>query len=144
MPAIYDVSLPLVADGLTYPGNPPIAIEPQQSIALGAGANVSRISFGSHTGTHVDAPKHFFDDGAGADALPLDVLMGPAMLIAVADDVMAVGEEQLRLHELAGHRRVLIRTRNSTFVRGRALLRDFTYLPPDGATYFASLGVALV
>ena len=144
MPAIYDVSLPLVADGLTYPGNPPIAIEPQQSIALGAGANVSRISFGSHTGTHVDAPKHFFDDGAGADALPLDVLMGPAMLIAVADDVMAVGEEQLRLHELAGHRRVLIRTRNSTFVRGRDFVRDYTYLAPDGATYLASLGVALV
>ena len=62
-------------------------ITPQQAIAKGAGANVSSLSFGSHTGTHVDAPKHFFDDGVGVDALALDVLMGPAVLIDVGDDV---------------------------------------------------------
>ena len=63
MPSIYDMSLPIVSGGLVYPGNPEIAIAPQQSLAHGAGANVSSLSFGSHTGTHVDAPKHFFDDG---------------------------------------------------------------------------------
>ena len=50
---------------------------------------MSRLDFGSHTGTHVDAPLHFIDDGAGVDALPLDVLMGPARLIAFGDDVMS-------------------------------------------------------
>ena len=53
---------------------------------------MSRIDLGSHTGTHVDAPKHFIDGGAGVDALPLDVLMGPARLIAFGDEVIAVGE----------------------------------------------------
>src|SRR4051794_11139641 len=81
MPTIYDISLPLLNGGLVYPGNPEIRIEAQQSIANGNGANVSALSFGSHTGTHVDAPKHFFDAGAGVDTLPLDVLMGPAVLI---------------------------------------------------------------
>ena len=80
MPNIYDISLPIVNGGLVYPGNPEIAITPQQAISKGAGANVSSLSFGSHTGTHVDAPKHFFDDGVGVDALALDVLMGPAVL----------------------------------------------------------------
>jgi len=144
MPAIYDISLPVHNGGLTYPGNPPIEIELQQSIAKGAGANVSALRFGSHTGTHVDAPKHFFDDGIGVDVLPLDVLMGPAVLVAVADDVMAVGEAELRMHELTGHTRILIRTRNSRFIREPDFHRDYTYLAPDGAEYLAAIGMKLV
>ena len=144
MPTIYDISLPIVSGGLVYPGNPEITITPQQEISKGAGANVSALSFGSHTATHVDAPKHFFDNGAGVDGLPLDVLMGPAVLIDVRRSAMSVGEEELRRHELAGHTRVLIRTRNSSFNREREFHRDYTYLAPDGAAYLVSLGVQLV
>jgi arylformamidase len=144
MPMIYDVSLPVANDGLVYPGNPPIRITPQQEVSKGGSANVSSLAFGSHTGTHVDAPKHFFDDGMPVDALPLDVLMGPAVLICVEDDVMAVGERELRMHELAGHTRVLIKSRNSSFIRDREFKKDYTYLAPDGAAYLVSLGVTLV
>lgn len=141
---IYDVSLPIVNGGLVYPGNPEIAIAPQQSLAQGAGANVSSLSFGSHTGTHVDAPKHFFDDGIAVDALALDTLMGPAVLVNVGDACMAVGEKELSLHELKGHTRVLIKTRNSSFIREKHFRADYTYLAPDGAEYLVSLGVRLV
>jgi len=144
MPTIYDISLPISNGGLIYPGNPEINISLQQALERGDGANVSMLSFGSHTGTHVDAPKHFFEDGLGVDALPLDVLMGPATLIAMPDSVKAVGEAELRLHELAGHRRVLIKTRNSAFVRETKFHRNYTYLAPDGAAYLANLGVQLV
>jgi arylformamidase len=144
MAIIYDISVPLVNDGLVYPGNPPISITPQQEVAKGASANVSLLSLGSHSGTHVDAPKHFFDDGLPVDALSLDVLMGPATLICVEDDVMAVTEAHLRLHELTGHQRVLIKSRNSSFVRQRDFQKDYTYLAPDGAAYLAQLGVKLV
>jgi arylformamidase len=144
MPTIYDISLPIAPGGLVYPGNPDIQIDLQQAIAKGAGANVSHLSFGSHTATHVDAPKHFFDDGEGVDALPLDVLMGPAVLVDVGSDVMAVGKEQLERHELKGHQRVLIKTRNSSFIREPAFVKDYTYLAPDGAEYLAALGVRLV
>jgi arylformamidase len=141
---IYDVSLPIVSGGLIYPGNPEIAIAPQQSLAQGAGANVSSLAFGSHTGTHVDAPKHFFEDGVTVDALALDVLMGPAVLVNVGDSCMAVGEKQLRMHELKGHSRVLIKTRNSSFIREKHFHTDYTYLAPDGAEYLVSLGIRLV
>jgi arylformamidase len=144
MPTIYDISVPIVNGGLVYPGNPKISITPQQEIARGAGANVSLLSFGSHTGTHVDAPKHFFDDEAGVDAIPLEVLMGPAVLIRIDDAVKAVGETELRLHELAGHERILIKTRNSSYINERDFRQDYTYLAPDGAEYLASLGVTLV
>ncbi len=144
MPTFYDVSVPLVNGGLVYPGNPEIRIAPQQEIAKGGSSNVSSLAFGSHTGTHVDAPKHMFDDGMTVDQLALEVLMGPAVLITVPDDVMAVGEAQLRLHEIKGHTRILIKTRNSGFIRDGEFVRDYTYLAPDGARYLASLGVKLV
>lgn len=143
---IYDISVPLRGGGVVYPGNPPISITAQQAISAGAGANVSRLDFGSHTGTHVDSPKHFFDDGAGVDSLSLDVLIGPALLIAFDDSVMSIGAAELRQHDLSGVERVLFKTRNSAWLsNGDAEFhRDYTYVAPDGAEYLASLGVKLV
>jgi arylformamidase len=144
MPTYYDISVPLVDGGAVYPGNPDIRIAPQQEIAKGGSSNVSSLAFGSHTGTHVDAPRHMIEGAMTIDELPLEVLMGPAMLVAFDDTVMAVGEQNLRLHEIKGHSRILIKTRNSKFVRDREFRRDYTYLAPDGARYLASLGVKLV
>lgn len=143
---IYDVSLPVMNGGLVYPGNPPIAITAQQSIAQGAGANVSRIDFGSHTGTHVDAPKHFFDDGAGVDTIPLELLMGPARLLAFGDAVTSIGEAELAAHNLEGVTRLLLKTRNSKWLASGSteFHTDYTYVAPDGAEYLARLGVRLV
>ena len=143
---IYDISVPLRSAGVVYPGNPAIAITAQQAISQGAGANVSRLDLGSHTGTHVDAPKHFFDDGAGVDALPLDVLMGPARLIAFGDDVKSIGEAELRPHDLRGVTRLLMRTRNSAWLASGApeFHPDYTYVAPDGAAYLVGLGIRLV
>jgi arylformamidase len=132
---IYDVSLPLVSGGLVYPGNPAISITPQQAIAEGAGANVSRVDFGSHTGTHVDAPKHFFDDGAGVDTIPLELLMGPARLLAFGDAVTSIGEAELAAHDLTGVTRLLLKTRNSKWLASGSadFHNDYTYVAPDGA-----------
>lgn len=144
MTRIHDISTPVRSGGLIYPGNPEIVIEPQQEIARGAGANVSRISFGSHTGTHVDAARHFFDDGQTVDRIPLDRLVGPALLISVDESLMSVGAADLQRHAVAGYKRVLIRTRNSRFLGDPDFVRDFTFLAPDGAEYLVSLGVELV
>jgi arylformamidase len=143
---IFDISVPLTHGGVVYPGNPEISITPQQAISQGAGANVSRLDFGSHTGTHVDSPKHFFDDAPGVESLPLDVLTGPARLLAFDDSVMSIGEAELRAHDLTGVQRVLLRTRNSAWLASgsKEFHRDYTYVAPDGAEYLASLGVKLV
>ena len=143
---IWDVSVPVPHGGLVYPGNPPISITAVQSIAQGDTANVSRIDLGSHTGTHVDAPLHFMDGGAGVDELPLDVLIGPARLIAFGDEVMSVGEAELRRHDLRGVTRLLLRTRNSAWLASGSpeFHPDFTHVAPDGAEYLVSIGVRLV
>jgi arylformamidase len=141
---IYDISVPVRSGGVVYPGNPEISIELQQAIAKGAGANVSHISFGSHTGTHVDAAKHFFDDGRTVDQIALDRLVGPAVLIAMPDDLMSVSAADLQQHNLNGQKRVLIRTRNSGFLLEPDFKRDYTFLAPDGAEYLVSIGLELV
>lgn len=144
MSRFYDISLPVKNGGVIYPGNPEIRIEAQQDMAKGGSSNVSLLSMGSHTGTHVDAPLHMIPGGAGVDKIPLDALIGPAILCEFGDDVMAVTEALLRGQPLQGHERVLLKTRNSGFIRDRAFHGDYTYLAPDGAEYLASLGVRFV
>ena len=144
--AIFDISVPVRDGGVVYPGNPVVSITPQQAISAGAGANVSRLDFGSHTGTHVDAPKHFFDDGAGVDTLRLDLLMGPARLVSFGPDVKSIGVAELEPLDLTGVTRLLLHTRNSDWLTSGSseFHPDYTYLAPDGAEYLVRLGVALV
>jgi arylformamidase len=141
---IYDISVPIRSGGLVYPGNPEIEIALQQAVAKGAGANVSVIRFGSHTGTHADAARHFFDDGQSVDRIPLERLIGPAVLLGFPDDLRAVTAADLRKHEIKGQTRVLLRTRNSALLSRKEFAPDYTYLAPDGAQYLVDNGVELV
>ena len=144
MTRIYDISVPIRSGGLIYPGNPDIDISLQQAVAKGAGANVSTIRFGSHTGTHADAARHFFDDGQTVDKIPLERLIGPALLLSFAVDVRSVGAAELRAHDIKGQTRILLRTRNSAFLSQKEFVKDYTYLAPDGAQYLVDQRVELV
>src|SRR5512138_3687149 len=94
VPRLLDVSVPLVPETPTYPGNPPFELQPVKRIADGGSSNVSRLVLGTHTATHVDAPRHFFDDGAGVDELALDLLIGRARVVEIARRG-GIGEEDL-------------------------------------------------
>jgi len=140
----YDVSLAVRSGGFVYPGNPAISIEPQQSITKGAGANVSTITFGSHTATHVDAAKHFFDDGQTVDDIPVEKLIGRALLVAFDDKLRSIGAADLESQNLGDHTRILMKTRNSALIRDAEFAPDYTFLAPDGEEYLAERGVELV
>lgn len=144
MSAIHDISVPVVNGGVVYAGNPEIRIAPQQAIAAGAGANVSSVAFGSHTGTHVDAPRHFSDSAPGIDQVSLETLIGPAVVLQFPDEVRAIGAAELAGQDLQGRRRVLLKTRNSALLARPDFVSDYTYLAPDGAEYLADAGVELV
>lgn len=144
MPRLYDISAPVENGGVVYPGNPEIHIELQQDMSKGGSSNVSHLSIGSHTGTHVDAPRHMIPGGVGIDQVPLESLIGPAVVCEFGEHVMAVTEALLRMQPIQGQQRVLLKTRNSGFIRDHNFHRDYTYLAPDGAEYLASLGVRLV
>ncbi len=144
MSRVHDISVPVKTGGLVYPGNPEIDIELQQAVSRGAGANVSSIRFGSHTGTHVDAARHFFDDGETVDNIDLNTLIGSAIVLSFDESLMSVGAADLEQHDLHGSTRVLLRTRNSGFLEEKEFQRDYTYLAPDGAEYLVAKGVKLV
>jgi len=142
--SIYDISMPVQTGGIVYPGNPEILIEPQQAISKGAGANVSSITFGSHTGTHVDAAKHFFDDGETVDRIPIEKFVGTAILLAFPDNLMSITAADLEKQKIGSHKRVLLRTRNSSLIRNPQFAADYTFLAPDGAQYLVDHGIELV
>jgi arylformamidase len=145
MAEIIDISVP-IRDGMVhYEGNPGIHIERVQRIADGATANVSRIDFGAHTATHVDAQVHFLDDGAGAEALPLEPLVGPADVVDATDVQKTLDADALnRLDIPDDAKRILFKTRNSRLWASDEFTRDFVRLDGSGAQWLIDRGVELV
>ena len=143
MAKIFDVTVPLSAEVPTFPGDPPFEIAFTHKIAAGASYNVSRISLGSHSGTHVDAPYHFLADGPTVDHLPLEILLGKARVVElpVRDKVE---RSDLAALDLRDDIRVLFKTRMSGQLRLPAFQEDFVYLTADAATYLVQAGIKLV
>jgi arylformamidase len=64
-----DISVPIYSGMVHWPDNLPVHIVRIQDLSHGDAANVSKIEMGAHTGTHMDAPRHFLADGAPARAI---------------------------------------------------------------------------
>jgi arylformamidase len=107
---------------------------------------VSRIAMGAHTGTHVDAPLHFLEDGSSVEALDLNRLIGPALVLHVpnADDLSAAVLENLAIPPHT--KRVLFRTRNSDIWQQETttFFEDFVAVTKDGAQWLVDHGVQVV
>ncbi len=143
VPRLLDVSVPLVPETPTYPGNPPFELQPVKRIAQGGSSNVSRLVMGTHSGTHVDAPRHFFDDGPGVDQLALDLLIGRARVVDIGRRG-GILEEDLAEAGLREDLRVLLKTSNSALWNSPGFHQDYTYLTEAGARYLVAQGVKLV
>ena len=143
VPKLLDVSVPLAAGMPAYPGNPEFELQPIKRIAEGGSSNVSRVVMGTHTGTHVDAPRHFFDGGIGVDALPLDLLLGRARVVDISRRG-GIGAEELTAAGLREDLRVLLKTSNSALWNGEGFHQDYTYLTEAGARYLVAQGVKVV
>lgn len=142
-PRFLDVSVPLAPGLVAYPGNPEFELHAIKRIAEGGSSNVSGLVLGTHTGTHVDAPRHFFDDGAAVDALPLDLLIGRARVIQVSRRG-GITQEDLAGAGLREDLRVLLKTGNSGFWNGQPFREDYTHLTESGARYLVEQGVKVV
>jgi arylformamidase len=144
MKKLYDITLQITEAMVTYPGNPAVRLEPHDRIANGDDANVTRITVGSHTGTHLDAPHHFIDGARTVDELPLERLIGPCVVADIPHDVTAIGARELQQAGIDGETRVLLRTRNGKLLEKQEFDQSFTYITGDGAAWLADAGVELV
>jgi len=142
----YDITVPLFNDLPTYPGDPGIKIEDWRSLAKGDSANVSQVSFGAHTGTHVDAPAHFIEGARKVEDLPLDALIGEALVVEAPQDCLVIDGDFVKAHVAPGTARVLFKTRNSAFWNEPEprFHTDFTHLNVEAATLLRDQGAKLV
>lgn len=123
-----DISLALGPDTPIYPGDPPVVIDRLGDATGGDSFAVSRLSFGSHAGTHIDPPAHVVAGGATVDAIPLDACIGPAFVVDVTDMPKLISVAALdRIPD--GIARILFRTSGP---------------PLDGAALAPETAVALV
>lgn len=142
----YDITLTISPDLPSWPGDPRVEIERVRKIEDGSNANVSRVDMGVHTGTHVDAPFHFLQDGITVDQIDLSLLTGRAYVLHLPD-VDVITAPVLENAQIPPRtRRVLFKTRNSESweKEDQDFNTDFVGLSEDGADYLVKRGVKLV
>jgi arylformamidase len=135
---IIDISLPLNASTIIYPNNPKVQIESVR----GASSMDSKITLGSHTGTHIDAPKHVFEDGAALDEIPLEQIVGKCRVLDFTDSEESIKVSDLEKHDIKEGERILAKTKNSE-IGFKEFRNDYIYLDGDAAEYLAQKRVAL-
>jgi arylformamidase len=139
---IYDVTVAISATMPIYAGDPPANVESAKRLSAGESSNISKLAFGAHTGTHVDAPNHFIDGSRRIDQLDLNKLIGPCRVVKVADDIQTIEPEHLG--DIEGIERVLFKTKNSVYWNDSEFHSDFAHLSPAAADALVSNGVKLV
>jgi arylformamidase len=115
-------------------------------MATGDKNNLSGLDCGLHTGTHVDAPWHFLEDGSTVEQLPLDAMIGEAF-VAYVPDVDAIAADTLaRLMLPKGTTRLLLHTRNSDLWKTgvKEFREDFVALTSDATKWLVDRGIRLI
>lgn len=136
-----DLTIPMHNGMTVWPGDTPFSMDPEARIADGGEVNVSKLTLTTHTGTHVDAPWHFEDDGKKLDELPTDVFFGEASVVE-AMNVDVVSAADLGPSPLPS--RLLVKTRNSAIPVNAPFQEDFVALDSSAAQRCVDEGVRLV
>ena len=134
-----DISLPLQAGMVQYPGDPAFARRVTAEIGSGGSpCRLSSFSLSAHAGTHVDAPAHFLPDGARLDELPVDFFCGPARVVACREPIL----DAALIARLASRRGefLLFRTHGGELWRSPGFRPDYTALDIGGARALVAAG----
>jgi arylformamidase len=139
-----DISVTIKAGMAHWPDNPEIKVDKMLSMDRGDVCNVSVLSLGSHTGTHMDAPLHFIANGKSLDKMPLDATIGPVRVIEIKDKV-AVTAAEIASCKFKPGERILFKTRNSTKSwKTDNFDEDFVYISKEAAALLAKAKIRTV
>ena len=143
-PGWYDISLPLkqgMHNLILDPVKPKIYRLHEHE--LGSPVTITMLEMLSHTGTHIDCPRHFIPDGSTVTDMALDATVGPARVIEIKDPEKITAQE-LDKHDIKKGERILCKTLNSPRVyESPTWLEDYVYLGEDAATYLAEKEILL-
>jgi len=134
--SLYDISVTLGSDSIVYPGDPVFLREVVSSGATGETAEVSKLEFSAHTGTHLDFPAHFFRGAGTTEQYAVQEFIIPAQVVSIADPV-AVKRSELENKPIKEHRALLFKTANSVtgLVNGGEFSPRYVYLTEDAAEF---------
>jgi kynurenine formamidase len=140
-----DLSLPIRDGGPSYPGDPICTIERVRTMPPDV-LNLSAVSIGSHQGTHLDAPRHFLADGRPVDEIPLEQVVGPAILIDLSSKGRGeeIGIADLDVVELHPGDRLVWRMGWDKVWPDMAFFTEMPRLGVEAARWLADQGLALV
>jgi len=132
-----DVTVPIKDQMVHWPGDPGVELAQVAHVERGDPATVSKLSLGVHTGTHVDAPLHFFPGTPAIDEMDLNRVIGAARVIEI-EDPESVKPEELSRHDPRPGERILLKTRNSAECwNSDVFVPSYVYLSLEGARYVA-------
>ncbi len=142
----YDITLTITPQSIVWPGDKPVSIKQTSSITAGDDSNVSEVTMSCHTGTHVDAPHHFLNNGITVDDLSLDLLVGRAYVLYLPDVSMITASALMQADIPPRTRRLLFKTRNSQLWadNNREFQTDYVALSVDAAELLVDRNVKLV
>ncbi|MGG1167177.1 arylformamidase [Bacillus mycoides] len=136
-----DISQPLNNDIATWPGDTPFSYEVSWSKEDSGSVNVGKLTMSIHTGTHIDAPFHFDNDGKKVLDLDIHVYVGVARVIDVSG-LESIGKKELERFKLEGVERLLLRT--SSHGKAQEFPEKILYLRADIADFLSSKGIRLI
>lgn len=104
-----DVSIPLTNDMGVWPGDKPFNFRLSYTKEQTKSVNIGEMSTSVHTGTHMDAPFHYDNDGKKIHELDVSLFIGPAKVVDVRGHEV-IGRKELEAFNLAGVSRLLLRS----------------------------------
>jgi arylformamidase len=104
---------------------------------------VSTLHMSAHCGTHVDAPRHFFDEGPGTEALALEMLIGRARVIEITSRT-GIAAEDFDGIDLSEDVRLLIKTHNSRLWSSPDFHTDYIGVTESGAKHLVGRGIKVL
>ncbi|TVY05406.1 arylformamidase [Paenibacillus cremeus] len=136
-----DISRRLENGVPTWPGDTAFSYEVSWSKEQSGSVNVGKLTMSIHTGTHIDSPFHFDNNGRKVMDLDLQLYIGPARVIDVSGK-SSVGAEDLAEYDLEGVTRLLLRT--SSWSKPDEFPSEITYLRADLAPFLEEKGIRLI
>ncbi len=139
-----DVTVPLRAGMVHWPGTPEIGVESLSDVGRGDAYSMRHLSMDTHAGTHIDAPSHFVEGGATIDQMPFETTNGRARVVEISDPI-AIRPQELVLFDIQPGERVLFKTLNSWRCwQSDKFVEDYVYLSFEGALYLVTSEVMTV
>ena len=112
---IIDISRNLAPDTAVWPGDTPFSLRKVMERGLGHSVNLTTLTISAHTGSHVDAPYHFTDDGLTMEAVDLRPYWGLAQVVTVDKESGPLYPSDFSDCDLTRAARLLVRTPVSSY-----------------------------